>query len=132
MLFITSQIPFMNWFEIEHSYFNTFSHVSNDTSLLRFQTWDVGDPDTHKTKVENHCAALCTAKEMDCTGFYIDKTEVGGSCHLVNDDVLGGGSPTIGHGWRWLDVSEMRETGKAPLIVPPLDSAIFILTLMSK
>ena len=61
------------------------------------------------TKVENHCAALCTAKEHSCTGFYIDKTEVPyrGSCHLVNDG--SDGSPTIGHGWRWLDVSGMRE-----------------------
>merc|ERR1712110_943646 len=84
-------------------------------------TEDVGDPDTHMTKVENHCAALCTAKEHSCTGFYIDKTEVPyrGSCHLVNDG--SDGSPTIGHGWRWLDVfyNKTMATYAAPDSPPP-------------
>ena len=53
-------------------------------------------------KVENHCAALCTAKEHSCTGFYIEDTTAG-SCHLVNEGP--NDSLNIGHGWRWLDVS---------------------------
>ena len=55
--------------------------------------------------MENHCAALCTAMEHSCSGFYIDSTEVPyhGSCHLVDETI--DKEPTVGHGWRWLDVS---------------------------
>ena len=61
--------------------------------------------------MENHCAALCTARESDCTGFYIDHSETDGACHLVKDGA--GGSPMVGHGWRWLDVShESRGWGE--------------------
>ena len=58
--------------------------------------------------MENHCAALCTAMEHSCSGFYIDSTEVPyhGSCHLVDETI--NNSPTVGHGWRWLDVSWVR------------------------
>lgn len=75
----------------------------NSQSL--FQTYNVGDPVTEETKVENHCAALCTAMEHSCSGFYIDSTEVPyhGSCHLVDETI--DKEPTVGHGWRWLDVS---------------------------
>ena len=82
-----------------HCYFPDWSSYS------LFQTYDVGNPVTEETKVENHCAALCTAMEHSCSGFYIDSTEVPyhGSCHLVDETI--DKEPTVGHGWRWLDVS---------------------------